>query len=93
MADEGRAEVDKLARLMAVELLVIEMLAVRYLADPDPAAAANTHRLAWRQWLDAPMPFLGEAAPLVAGEVADAIDRLSQIAAERAARPRFRPAS
>lgn len=80
---------EKLTRLMAVELLLTEMLATRYSADPNPVAAANVHRESWRQCLaQVSLPFIKDAglSELAVGGVGDAIDRLIEIAGEMAVR-------
>jgi hypothetical protein len=83
-----------LSKLIAIEALVVEMLTIRYLADPDPIAAANAHRLVWRRALtETPLPFLGDDASLLSGEVADAVDQMIDAAAQRAARARESPAA
>jgi hypothetical protein len=89
MSEQARRAVEVYSRLMAVEMLVTEMLANRYLQDPGPGAAARVHRDDWRRVLsEAALPFFDDPAlsELAVGEVGDAIDKLIEVAAGMATR-------
>lgn len=76
-------------RLIAIEFLLSETLAVRYLATSDPVAAAAVHREHMREiWSQAAAPFLRDAgdSELAVGEIGDAIDELIDQAAQAVTR-------
>jgi hypothetical protein len=78
---------DDAFRLMAVEMLMIDMLTSRYLSTPDPVATAAEHREHIRNVLSQiAVPFLRDAgaSEFVIGEIGDAIDLLITIAGETA---------
>src|SRR5215469_7118865 len=90
MADD-RYELEQLFRLMAVEFLITDMLANRYLASPDPVSTARKHRDRIRKVLsEVSLPPLRDAAKseLAVGGFGDAIDRLLENA-EQMARLKF----
>ncbi len=80
---------DQHFRLIALELLMIDLLESRYLASPDPVATAHAHREHMRNVLsEVALPGLGSASAseLAVGGVGDAIDRLLENAGQTAAR-------
>jgi hypothetical protein len=84
---EPDEEVTNLFRLIAIEVLLTETLAIRYLGTSDPVGAAATHREHMRQvWSQVAAPFLQNAADseLVIGGIGDAIDELIERAAQMA---------
>jgi hypothetical protein len=86
---EPSHELRNLFRLIAIEVLLTETLAIRYLGTPDPVAAAAVHREHMRQiWSQVAAPFLRNAADseLAVGEIGDVIDELIEHAAQTAAR-------
>jgi hypothetical protein len=69
-------DVKLLAKLTALELLLVELLAHHYLRAPDPTAAAAEHRAHFKNLtaefsIRALDPALSD---MVTGEVADALD-------------------
>jgi hypothetical protein len=81
-----------LARISAIELLLTEMLAKRFLRTADPEAAASGYRIGLKQIAaTSPLPAGIEpgAAALVSGAVEDALDGLAG-AAERLVRKKVR---
>jgi hypothetical protein len=86
---EPSDELQNLFRLIAIECLLSEMLTIRYLAAPDPVAAASAHRQYMRKiWSETAASFLGNAADseLMVGGIGDAIDELIERAGQSAAR-------
>jgi hypothetical protein len=86
MSDEP--ELRKVSSLMALEFLMIDTLSARYLASPDPVAAAKAHRKHLRQVLsELSMPTVGGMDwALVIDEMGNAIDRIVEEAGQNAAR-------
>jgi hypothetical protein len=88
MADP-QDEMESLFKLMAVQLLMIDTLASRYLATPDPVATATAHREHMRKVLSGiSLPFLGNpgASELFVGGIGDEIDRMIENAGQTVAR-------
>jgi hypothetical protein len=72
-------DMDNLARLMALELLIRDMLIARYLGASDPVEAARAHRQYMRAILGSvALPDLADASlsELAIGAVGDKIDDL-----------------
>jgi len=82
-------ELKALCQQIALEILIVDVLATRYLSTVDPVAAAKAHREHLRQVLsEVALPEFGDAtmSELVIGEIGDAIDRHVETAGEMAAR-------
>jgi hypothetical protein len=81
-----------LARVSAIELLLTELLAKRFLHMSDPEAAASGYRMGLKQIAaTSPLPpgIDPGAAALVSGAVEDALDELAG-AAEKLVRKKVR---
>lgn len=91
MSDEGldRGELDRLFRSIALEVLIVDLMANCYLNTSDPVATAAAHRDHMRDtWSQIAAPFLRDPgdSELIIGGVGDAIDRLMQMASNAVAR-------
>jgi hypothetical protein len=83
--DSERGEIKTICRSIALEVLIVELLAHHYLRAPDPIAAAAAHREHMRNtWSQIAAPFLHDpaASELIVGEIGDAIDEFIKLAAE-----------
>jgi hypothetical protein len=72
-------------RLMAIEVLMLDLLSHRYLSCDDPVETAKRHRAHMRSVLrHAELPFLGNAETADAARrgIADAIDALIEMASQ-----------
>jgi hypothetical protein len=92
MSDEARVpssdELDNLCRLMALEFLMMDTLALRYLASSEPLSAASAHREHLREVLReiSLPPVVGVDWELVIGKIGDAVNLLVRQAGQSAAR-------
>ncbi len=78
-------ELDRLLQMMALELLLVDMLVSRYLASPDPLAAAREHRAHIQSVLSTvAFPYAANPAEseLVVGGLGDKIDMLLESAGQ-----------